>query len=177
MKFTLNLDNANELYRFAKAYIDPECFRTNFTTIACCIENKVLTATMLDGYMGCILKMSVDCDTDGECFITPPSKAFKRSDVFVVVEDSEKETVYKTAGGSQSYRKPDLTNPTIFDLSKTMGEPKESIWIDPTKLAKALGAFHDTIRVDFIGKLNGVVLSNEHTKALVLPKSPPKGEC
>lgn len=175
MEFTLSLDNANELYRFAKAYIDPKCYITNFTTIACQIEGKILTATMLDGNMACELKLAVDSNTDGECFIAPPAKAFKRSDAFVVVEDSEKETLYKTAIGSSSYRKPDLLDPSVFDLDKIVKEPIKSLWINPKKLATALSAFDDTVKVDFTGKTNGVILSNSHTKAIVLPVRPPKG--
>lgn len=176
MEFTLNLNNANELYRFAKAYINPKCLRTDFTLIACQIEGKILTATMLDGFMACQLKLIVDSDTDGECFIVPPVKAFKRSDVLVMVEDTEKETTYKTAMGSLSYRKPDLSNPSVFDLDKIVKEPIESLWINPKNLAMALSAFDDTVKVDFTGKLSGVILSNSHTKAIVRPVMPPKGE-
>ncbi len=176
MEFTLNLENANELYRFAKAYINPKCVRTEFTTIACRIEDKILTATMLDGISGCELQLSVDSDVDGECFIAPPTKAFKRSDAFVLVEDNKNETIYKTAIGSNSYRKPDWHEPSIFNLSKTMKEPIESLWIDPKKLSAALNAFKNTVRVDFTGKFSGVILSNSHTKAIVLPVKPPKGE-
>lgn len=176
MKFTLSLDNANELYRFAKAYIDPKCSITKFTTIACQIEGKTLTATMLDGTIACQLKLVVDSDTDGECFIAPPVKAFKRSDAFVTVEDSEKETIYKTAMGSSSYHKPDLSDPSVFDLDKIMNEPIESLWINPKKLAAALNAFDDTVKIDFTGKRSGVILSNLHTKAIAMPVNPPKGE-
>ena len=176
MEFTLNLENANELYRFAKAYINPKCFRTEFTTIACRIEDKTLTATMMDVASGCELQLSVDSDVDGECFIVPPTKAFKRSDAFVLVEDNKNETIYKTAIGSNSYRKPDLHEPSIFNLNKVMKEPIESLWIDPKKLSAALNAFENTVRVDFTGKFSGVILSNSHTKAIVLPVKPPKGE-
>ena len=176
MEFTLNLESANTLYRFAKAYIDPRCLQTNFKTIACRIEDGMLTATMLDTTKACLLKLHVDCNENGTCFIAPPMKSFKKSDVFVKVEDSDKETAYKTAVGSQTYRKPDLHEPQILDINKLMTDPIECVWIEAEKLATALSAFNGIVKMDYIGRLNGLVLSDPFHKAIVLPVNPPKGE-
>lgn len=174
MKFSLTIDDANELYKFAKAFIDPKCSRESFTLIACELDGGVLTATMLNGVALCKIKVKATGE-NGMCFIAPPQKKFKAQDCFIDIDDSKTETSYTTAGGTQTFRKP-YFEPRVFSYPMDK-EPKETLWIDPSLLSKTIGAFDKNVRVDFLGKREGLYLSDKKgNKAVVLPMNPPKGE-
>lgn len=105
MKFSLTIDDANELYKFAKAFIDPKSPREVFALIDCKLDNGVLVATMLDGYVLCKVRVRATGE-DGECFIVPPRKKFKAQDTFVEIDDNKNETSYITERGTETFRKP-----------------------------------------------------------------------
>lgn len=174
MKFSLTIDAANELYKFAKAFIDPKYPRAGFTLIACEVADGELTATMLNGAALCKVKVRASGE-NGVCFIAPPQKKFKKQDVFVEIDDNETETTYRSAGGMQSFEKPKY-NPEVFRYPMDK-EAKETLWMEPALLSKTVGAFDEGVRVDFLGTREGLYLSDKKgNKAVVLPMTPPKGE-
>lgn len=173
MRFSLTPDSANELYRFAKVFVDPKCYHESLTLIACEISNGILTATMVNQYSVCKLTLPVKGE-DGVCFITPPQKKFSSKDVAVIIDDDESETSYTTSITKQTFLK-SAHGEKVFPYPPD-AEPKARIWMNPTLLAKSLGAFAtEIVRIDVFSDKEGIRLSNEYgQKAMVLPCHPPR---
>ena len=77
-EFTINYENANKLYKFAKAFIDAKNFRKKFTLIQCEITKNMLKATMISGISACVIRLPIICDEEMILFIAPPTKPFKK---------------------------------------------------------------------------------------------------
>lgn len=174
MTFVLDIDDANKLYKFAKAFIDPNEPIGGYTLVACEIENNILTATMLSKAALCKVKFRVDGE-NGVCFIAPPAHRFTKQDCIVEVKDSDSETSYTTQKGTQTFKKP-YYEAKVFPYNMDK-EPKETLWMSSALLSKTAAAFDKYIKVDFLGERDGLYLSdNKGTKAVVMPIKPPKGE-
>ena len=174
-EFTIDYENANKLYKFAKAFIDAKNYREKFTLIQCEITKNELKATMTSGISAGVIRLPIFCDEEMILFIAPPTKPFKKNDFSVIVSDNEKETTYTTVNGSMSIRKPPIADKELFDVeNKCFSEAKETAWIDPKLLYQSLSGFNDDIiKLDFLGENNGVMISSKEAKSIVLPKRKP----
>ena len=174
-EFTIDYENANKLYKFAKAFIDAKNYREKFTLIQCEITKNELKATMISGISAGVIRLPILCDEEMILFIAPPTKPFKKNDFSVIVSDNEKETTYTTVNGSMSIRKPPIADKELFDVeNKCFSEAKETAWIDPKLLYQSLSGFNDDIiKLDFLGENKGVMISSKEAKSIVLPKRKP----
>lgn len=174
-EFTIDYENANKLYKFAKAFIDAKNYREKFTLIQCEITKNELKATMISRISAGVIRLPIFCDEEMILFIAPPTKPFKKNDFSVIVSDNEKETTYTTVNGSMSIRKPPIADKELFDVeNKCFSEAKETAWIDPKLLYQSLSGFNDDIiKLDFLGENKGVMISSKQAKSIVLPKRKP----
>ena len=174
-EFTIDYENANKLYKFAKAFIDVKNYREKFTLIQCEITPNELKATMISNMSAGVIKLPILCDEEMILFIAPPTKPFNKNDLNVIVSDNEKETIYTTVNGSMSIRKRPIADKKLFDVeNKCFLEAKETAWIDPKLLYKSLSGFDtDIVKLDFLGENRGVMISSREEKSIVLPKKKP----
>lgn len=174
MKFSLTPDSANELYQFAKAFIDPKCYHDACKLIACEISNDVLTATMVNLYSMCKIMLPTKGE-DGVCFIAPPQKKFSLRDKVVIVNDEEAETRYITGISTQIFPK-SAKGEKIYPYPPE-AEPKARVWVKPSLLVKSLKAFStDYVKIDVFSDNEAIRLSGDPChKAIVMPCHPPKG--
>ena len=125
-EFTIDYENANKLYKFAKAFIDAKNYREKFTLIQCEITKNELKATMMSGISAGVIRLPILCDEEMILFIAPPTKPFKKNDFSVIVSDNEKETTYTTVNGSMSIRKPQIADKELFDVNNGLLLPKQA---------------------------------------------------
>ena len=61
-EFTIDYENANKLYKFAKAFIDAKNYIEKFTLIQCEITKNELKATMISRISAGIIRLPILCD-------------------------------------------------------------------------------------------------------------------
>ncbi len=178
MKFTLNVDDANALIKYAKAYVLPNNPRELYRMIKVEIEKQSITATMLTNasVIICHFRTMEDNSENGTMFIRPPLTKFKRKDMFVTVEDSEKETVYITASGKVTLQKEDTVYSWLSTEHFFTKDAISTIYVDGNLLSRSIGCMGNTVKVEFLGDTNGLRLTSREGKAIVLPISPKKAE-
>jgi DNA polymerase III sliding clamp (beta) subunit (PCNA family) len=101
--------------------------------------------------------------------LLPITSKLKRSDVFAVITESEKEIEIRTATGASIYRKPEGE---FFDTSKIYpeDEPAEVFGFDPVLLSDALKAFKgEAVKIEYRGALKPLIIKSSTAQALVLP--------
>ena len=178
MKFTLDIDSANTLIKYAKAYILPNNPRELYRMVKVEIERQNITATMLTGIsvVTCRFRTMEESSESGTMFIRPPLTPFKKSDTFVTVEDTEKETVYTTANGKTALPKENTDYSSYCSTEQFFkGDALATIYIDGNLLARSIGCMGNLVKVEFLGELKGVRLTSREGKSIVLPINPTKG--
>ncbi len=171
MNITMSYEEYNKMQDFAKQFVARKGgTRPILEYIKLTITGDTVKAEALDGYKGGYIMLNLsDSDGDGEILLPVTSK-LKRSDVFAVITDTEKEIEIRTATGASIYRKPEGE---FFDTSKVYpeDEPAEVFGFDPVLLSSALKAFkgEKAVKIEYRGALKPLIIKSDTAKALVLP--------
>lgn len=171
MTITMRYEEYNRMQEFAKQFAAKAGGpRPILEYIKLTIAGDTAKAEALDGYKaGCIMLSLSNSEGDGTMLLPITSK-LKKSDVFAVITDSEKEIEIKTATGSRIYRKPEGE---FFDTSKVYPEdkPAEVFGFDPVLLSDALKAFNGdkAVKIEYRGALKPLIIKGSTAQALVLP--------
>lgn len=171
MNFTMDYQEYNKMQEFAKQFtakaggVHPILEHIKVT-----ITGDTAKAEALDGYKaGQITLLIDDCKTEGEMLLPVTSK-LKKSDVYAVITELEKEIEIRTATGASIYRKPEgeFVHTSEF---YPKDEPAEIFGFNPSLLADALKAFkgEKVVKIEYRGTLRPLVIKSSTAQALVLP--------
>ena len=171
MIITMNYEEYNKMQGFAKQFAAKKGGTSPILEyIKLTITGDTAKAEALDGYKAGYITLSInDCNAEGEMLLPITSK-LKKSDVFAVITDMEKEIEIRTATGASIYRKPEGD---FFDTSKVYpeDEPTEVFGFDPVLLSDALKAFkgEKAVKIEYRGTLKPLMIKSSTAQALVLP--------
>ena len=171
MTITMKYDEYNKMQEFAKQFAARKGgTRPILEHIKLTFVGDTAKAEALDGYKAGYITLSInDCKAEGEMLLPITSK-LKKSDVFAVITESEKEIEIRTATGASIYRKPEGE---FFNTSKTYPEdpPSEVFGFDPILLSDALKAFkgEKAVKIEYRGALKPLIIKSSTAQALVLP--------
>jgi DNA polymerase III sliding clamp (beta) subunit (PCNA family) len=170
MTITMSYEEYNRMQEFAKQFVAKRGgTRPILEYIKLTYVGDTAKAEALDGYKAGYITLSInDCKTEGEMLLPITSK-LKRSDIFAVITESEKEIEIRTATGASIYRKPEGE---FFNTSKIYpeDEPAEVFGVDPFLLSDALKAFKgETVKIEYRGALKPLIIKSSTAQALVLP--------
>ena len=171
MTITMSYQEYNRMQEFAKQFAAKAGgMRPILEYIKLTITGNTAKAEALDGYKaGCIMLSLSDSDGDGTILLPITSK-LKKTDVFAVITDMEKEIEIRTVTGASIYKKPEGD---FFDTSKVYpeDEPAEIFGFNPILLSDALKAFkrEDAVRIEYRGALKPLVIKSDTAQALILP--------
>lgn len=171
MTITMSYDEYNKMQEFAKQFAAKAGgARPAFEHIKVTFVGDTAKAEALDGYKAGYITLSInDCGTEGEMFLPVTSK-LKKSDVFAVITESEKEIEIRTAASASIYRKPEgefLDTSNIYPQD----EPAEVFVCNPKLLSDALKAFNGekAVKIEYRGALKPIIIKGSTAQALVLP--------
>lgn len=171
MTITMRYDEYNKMQEFAKQFAAKAGgIRPILEYIKLTVAGNTAKAEALDGFKtGYIILNLTDSEGDGEMLLPITSK-LKKSDVFAIITESEKEIEIRTATGASIYRKPEGD---FFDTSKVYPEddPVEVFGFDPVLLSDALKAFkgENRVKIEYRGALKPLVIKSDTAQALVMP--------
>ena len=171
MTITMSYEEFNKMQEFGKQFVAKKGgIRPILEYIKLTITGDTVKAEALDGYKaGYIMVYLSNSEGDGEILLPITSK-LKKSDVFAVITDMEKEIEIRTATGASIYKKPEGE---FFDTSGIypQDEPAEVFGFDPVLLSDALKAFKDekTVKIEYRGALKPLVIKSNRAQALVMP--------
>jgi DNA polymerase III sliding clamp (beta) subunit (PCNA family) len=176
MTITMDYQEYNKMQEFAKQFAARKGeTRPILEYIKLTITGDTARAEALDGYKAGYITLSInDCKAEGE-MVLPITSKLKKSDVFAVITDMEKEIEIRTATGASIYRKPEGE---FFNTSRIYpeDEPAEVFGFDPVLLSDALKAFkgEKAVKIEYRGALKPLIIKSDTAKALVLPVRLPK---
>lgn len=171
MTITMSYDEYNKMQDFTKQFAAKAGgTRPILEYIKVTIAGDTAKAEALDGYKAGYIHLNLsNSEGDGELLLPITSK-LKKSDVFAVVTESEKELEIRTATGASIYRKPEGE---FFNTSNIypQDEPAEVFGFDPSLLADALKAFkgEKAVKIEYRGALKPLIIKSSTAQALVLP--------
>lgn len=173
MEIKLSIDEINDIFKMAKQFIDKKNVREMFTQIQLRIKGNILSAVALDGIKLGVYQLPYnEKDAQDGSIAIPLLSLFKKDDVYCHITQTDKETIFQTAKGSQSYRR--IDGDPVADYEKFL--PKEenkadTFYFDPKNLASALTAFSNdgAVKIDYYGNTRGFIISRGNRMALVLP--------
>lgn len=176
MEIKLSIDEINDVFKMAKQFIDKKNVREMLTQIQLRVKGNVLSAVAFGGIKLGVYQIPYnEKDAQDGAIAIPLLPLFKKDDIFCHITQTDKETIFKTAKGSQSYRR--IDGDPVADYEKFL--PKEenkadTFYFDPKNLASALSAFSNSeaVKIDYYGNMRGLVISHGNKMALVLPVSP-----
>lgn len=177
MTVKLDVDSANTLIRYAKAYVDPNISQELYRMVKIEIDGVNVTATMLTRHSTAVCRLhATNVSADHEVmFIRTPLTLFKKSDDFVTIEDTETETVYTTARGRTALPKVDADYSKFMQTEQFFKtEPLATVYFDGDLLARSLACMGKPVMISFLGELNGVRLTSREGDTIVLPINPNK---
>jgi DNA polymerase III sliding clamp (beta) subunit (PCNA family) len=171
MTITMSYEEYNKMQDFAKQFAAKAGgTRPLLEYINLTVTGNTAKAEALDGYKaGFIMLNLTDSEGDGEILL-PITGKLKKSDVFAIITDMEKEIEIRTATGASIYRKPEGE---FFDTSKIYpeDEPAEVIGFDPVLLSDALKAFkgEKKVKIEYRGSLKPLIIKGSTAQAVVMP--------
>ena len=171
MTITMGHDDYNRMQEFAKQFAAKAGgLRPILEYIKLTITGDTAKAEALDGYKAGYITLDLsNSEGDGEILLPITSK-LKKSDVFAVITESEKEIEIRTATGASIYRKPEGE---FFNTSNIypQDEPAEVFGYDPVLLSDALKAFkgETAVKIEYRGALKPLIIKGSMAQALVLP--------
>lgn len=173
MTITMSYEEYNRMQEFAKQF----AAKTGGTIpileyIKLTITGDTAKAEALDGYKaGYIMLNLTNSEGDGTILLPITSK-LKRSDVFAVITESEKEIEIRTATGASVYRKPEgefVNTSNIYPQD----EPVEVFNFNPVLLSDALKAFkgEKVVKIEYRGASKPLIVKSgtATAQALILP--------
>lgn len=171
MTITMSYEEYNKMQDFAKQFVAKAGgTRPILEYIKLTITGDTAKAEALDGYKaGYIMLNLSNSEGDGEILLPVTSK-LKKSDVFAVITESEKEIEIRTATGASIYRKPEGKFFKTADIYP-QDEPAEVFGYDPVLLSDALKAFRGekVVKIEYRGALKPLIIKGSTAQALVLP--------
>ena len=171
MTFTMNYKEFNRMQEFAKQFVAKKGgIRPILEYIKLTVTGDTAKAEALDGYKaGYIMLNLSNSEGDGEILL-PVTNKLKKSDVFAVITELEKEIEIRTATGATIYKKPEGE---YYDTSSIypQDEPAEVVGFDPILLSDALKAFkgEEAVKIEYRGALKPLVIKSDTAQALVMP--------
>jgi DNA polymerase III sliding clamp (beta) subunit (PCNA family) len=171
MTITMSYEEYNKMQDFVKQFVAKKGgTRPILEYIKVTVTGNTAKAEALDGYKAGYIMLDLSSgEGDGEILLPVTSK-LKRSDVFAVITDMDKEIEIRTATGASIYRKPEGE---FFDTSKIYpeDEPAEVFGFDPVLLSDALKAFkgEKAVKIEYRGTLKPLIIKSSTAQALVLP--------
>jgi DNA polymerase III sliding clamp (beta) subunit (PCNA family) len=171
MTITMDYQEYNRMQDFAKQFVAKKGgTRPILEFIKLTFVGDTAKAEALDGYKAGYITLSIhDCKAEGDMLL-PVTAKLKKSDIFAVITESEKEIEIRTATGASIYRKPEGE---FFDTSKTYpeDEPAEVFGFNPVLLSDALRAFkgEKAVTIEYRGALKPLIIKSDTAQALVLP--------
>jgi len=171
MTITMSYEEYNKMQEFAKQFAAKKGgTRPILEHIKLTVTGNTAKAEALDGYKaGYIMLNLSDSDGDGTILLPITSK-LKKSDVFAIITDMDKEIEIRTVTGASIYRKPEGK---FFDTSDIypQDEPAEVFGFDPVLLSDALKAFKDekAVIIEYRGAYKPLVIKSNTAQALVMP--------
>ena len=171
MIITMSWEEYNKMQEFAKQFVAKKGGpRPILEYIKLTITGDTVKAEALDGYKGGYIMLNLsDSDGDGTILLPVTSK-LKRSDVFAIITDMDKEIEIRTATGASIYKKPEMEFPDISN-SYPQDEPAEIFGFDPVLLSDALKAFKGdkVVKIEYRGALRPLIIKGTIAQALVMP--------
>ena len=171
MIFTMSYEEFNKMQDFAKQFVAKKGGpKPILEYIKLTITGDTAKAEALDGYKGGYIMLNLS-DSDGNgTILLPVTSKLKKSDVFAVITESEKEIEIRTATGASIYKKPEGEFPDISDIYP-QDEPAEVFGFDPVLLSDALKAFkgEEAVKIEYRGALKPLVIKSNTAQALVMP--------
>jgi len=171
MTITMSYEEYNRMQEFAKQFVAKKGgIRPILEYIKLTYVGDTAKAEALDGYKAGYITLSInDCKAEGEILLPITSK-LKKSDVFAVITDMEKEIEIRTATGASIYRKPEGEFFNTSDIYP-QDEPAEVFGFDPVLLSDALKAFkgEKAVKIEYRGALKPLIIKSSTAHALILP--------
>ncbi len=171
MTITMNYEEYNKMQEFAKQFVAKKGgTRPILEYIKLTVTGDTAKAEALDGYKaGYIMLYLSNSEGDGTILLPITSK-LKKSDVFAVITDMEKEIEIRTATGASIYRKPEGEFFNTSDIYP-QDEPAEVFGFDPVLLSDALKAFkgEKAVKIEYRGALKPLIIKGSTAQALILP--------
>jgi len=171
MNITMSCVEYNRMQEFAQQFVaKPGGTRPILEYIKLTVTGNTAKAEALDGYKAGYIVLNLnDSERDGEMLL-PVTGKLKKTDVFAIIAESEKEIEIRTATGASIYRKPEGK---FVDTSKIYpeDEPVEVFGFNPVLLSDALRAFKDekSVIIEYRGALKPLVIKGSRAQALALP--------
>jgi DNA polymerase III sliding clamp (beta) subunit (PCNA family) len=171
MTITMNYEEYNKMQDFAKQFVAKKGgIRPILEYIKLTVTGNTAKAEALDGYKAGYIMLDLNNSEGNGTILLPVTSKLKKSDVFAVITELEKEIEIRTATGASIYRKPEGE---FFDTSKVYpeDEPTGVFGFDPILLSDALKAFkgEKAVKIEYRGALKPLVIKSSTAKALVLP--------
>lgn len=171
MTITMSYEEYNRMQEFAKQFAAKAGgTRPILEYIKLTITGDTAKAEAVDGYKAGRIMLSLRNSEGDGTILLPVTSKLKKSDVFAVITDMEKEIEIRTATGASIYRK---AEGEFFDTSKIypQDEPAEVFGYNPKLLADALKAFsgEKAVRIEYRGTLKPLIIKGSTAQALVLP--------
>ena len=171
MTITMSYEEYNKMQEFAKQFAAKKGgTRPILEHIKLTVTGNTAKAEALDGYKaGYIMLNLSDSDGDGTILLPITSK-LKKSDVFAIITDMDKEIEIRTVTGASIYRKPEGKFLDTSDIYP-QDEPAEVFGFDPVLLSDALKAFKDekAVIIEYRGAYKPLVIKSNTAQALVMP--------
>ncbi len=171
MRITMNYEEYNKMQEFAKQFVAKKGGpRPILEYIRLTISGNRAKAEALDGYKGGYIMLNLSSsEGDGEILL-PITGKLKKSDVYAIITDLDREIEIRTATGASIYRKPEEE---FVDTSRIYpgDEPAEVFGFDPVLLSDALKAFKDekAVKIEYRGALKPLVIKGTTAQAIVMP--------
>ena len=171
MIITMNYEEYNKMQEFAKQFAAKAGgIRPILEYIKLTVTGNTAKAEALDGYKAGYIMLNLSNSEGDGTILLPVTKKLKKSDVFAVITESEKEIEIRTATGASIYRKPEGD---FFDTSKIYPEeePAEIFGFNPILLSDALKAFkgEKKVKIEYRGALKPLIIKSDTAQALVIP--------
>ena len=174
MKLDMNAIDLKYLMDVCKLSIDKTSARPALGMIACKIlNNESMIATALDGYR--LHSVTVPCEViegDTQSMILIPLIKVPPKTKHVIIEIFESEVIYDFITSKQVIKIDDnLEFPNVNQIIPK-DNPDFSIYVNPKFMEDAFKAFrhHETVKIEFFGKVNPIIVKYHADYALVLPK-------
>ena len=171
MTITMSYEEYNRMQEFAKQFAAKAGgTRPILEHIKLTVTGNTAKAEALDGYKAGYIMLNLNNSEGDGTILLPITSKLKKSDVFAVITDMDKEIEIRTATGASIYRKPQgefVNTSKIYPVD----EPAEVFGFNPLLLADALKAFQEekVVKIEYRGALKPLIIKSSTAQALVMP--------
>jgi len=171
MTITMSYEEYNRMQEFAKQFAAKAGgTRPILEHIKLTVTGNTAKAEALDGYKAGYIMLNLNNSEGDGTILLPITNKLKKSDVFAVITDMDKEIEIRTATGASIYRKPQgefVNTSKIYPVD----EPAEVFGFNPLLLADALKAFQEekVVKIEYRGALKPLIIKSSTAQALVMP--------